>query len=59
MKFRRRLFTSCIKCKINRQFHVVVVQNGKEMYKKLRRTSKVFVLPSKLIFLDIPFTIAS
>ena len=58
MKFRRRLFTSCIKCKI-RQIHVVVVQNGKEMYKKLRRMSKVFVLPSKLIFLDIPFTIAS
>ena len=45
-------------CKI-RQIHVVVVQNDKEMYKKLRRMSKVFVLPSKLIFLDIPFTIAS
>ena len=45
-------------CKI-RQIHVVVVQNDKEMYKKLRRMSKVFVLPSELIFLDIPFTIAS
>ena len=42
------MFTSSRKSKI-RQFHVVVVQNGKEMYKKVRCTCKVVVLPTKSI----------
>ena len=49
-KFRRRVFkfTISIKRRI-RKFHVVVVQDGKEMYQKVYHTCKVVVLHNKPI----------
>ena len=57
--FRRRLFTSSLKSKI-RQFHVVLVQKEKEMYKKVRCTCKVVVLPTKpIVVFDVLVAVAS
>ena len=50
---------SSLKSKI-RQFHVVLVQKEKEMYKKVRCTCKVVVLPTKpIVVFDVLVAVAS
>ena len=52
-KFRRRLCTSSVHREI-RHFHVVVVQDGKEMHKKAWCTCKIVALLIKLVAFPLP-----